>query len=306
MSQTITAGFQASDRFLKCFFVGLSNAHDFTYGAHLCTKLIFHTFKFFKGPAGKFDYHVVSVGNVFVQCAVFSTWNVLQGQTGCKHGGNQCDGETGSFGCQGRGTGSTRIDFNNNNTVGNRIVGELNIGSSNDLYRFHDFVCLLLKTLLTFFGNGQHGSRAEGVTGVHTEGIDIFNEADRDHVVVFVADNFQLQLLPAQNRFFNQNLSHQTGLQTSGTDNLQLFTIINKAAAGAAHGISRAKYNRIAQLVCNGQSFFHAVSYFASCHFNAKCVHGLFKFDTVFSALDGIGLYSDDFYVILIQNPRFI
>ena len=37
----------------------------------------------------------------------------------------------------------------------------------------------------------------EGIAGVHAEGIDILDEADSDQVVLRVADNLQLQLLPA-------------------------------------------------------------------------------------------------------------
>ena len=45
-------------------------------------------------------------------------------------------------------------------------MGKLHIGSSDDLYRLYDPVCLFLKAFLAFLGDGQHGGRAEGVAGV--------------------------------------------------------------------------------------------------------------------------------------------
>ena len=55
---------------------------------------------------------------------------------------------------------------------------------------------------------------------MHPKGINIFNKADGDDVVVRIPDHFQLQFLPSQDGFLHKNLSYQAGLQSSGTDNL--------------------------------------------------------------------------------------
>ena len=185
-------------------------------------------------------------------------------------------------------------------------MGKLYIGTADDLYRFYNLISLFLKTLLAFLGNGQHGSGAEGIAGVYTQRIDVFDEADGDHVVVFVTDYFQLQLFPAQNGFFYQYLAHQTGLQASGADHFQFFFVVYQTAAGAAHGIGGTEYDRISQLVCNGQGFVNTVGNLASGHLDAKFIHGFFEFDTVFSALNGIYLYTNDFYVVFVQNARLV
>ena len=77
MSKTVAACFQASDRFLERFLVGLSDTHDFTNCTHLGTEFIFYAFEFFKSPAGKFDYYIVTVRHVFIQCAIFSARNIF-------------------------------------------------------------------------------------------------------------------------------------------------------------------------------------------------------------------------------------
>ena len=40
------------------------------------------------------------------------------------------------------------------------------------------------------FGNGEHGSCAEGVAGVNADGVDVFDEADGDHVAFGITNDF--------------------------------------------------------------------------------------------------------------------
>ena len=141
---------------------------------------------------------------------------------------------------------------------------------------------------------------------MYTQWIDIFNETYSDHIVVFVTDNFQFQFFPAENGFFYQNLSYQAGLKTSGTYGFQFLFIINKTAAGAAHGIGRTKNDRVSEFICNSQCLIYTVSNFTPCHFNAKFIHCFFEFNTVFSSFDGVYLYADYFDIIFIQNACFI
>ena len=69
---------------------------------------------------------------------------------------------------------------------------ELYIRAADHLNGLHDLVRLLLKAFLTLFGDGQHGRGAEGVSGVNTHGVNVFDEADGDHVVVRVPDDLKL------------------------------------------------------------------------------------------------------------------
>ena len=56
------------------------------------------------------------------------------------------------------------------------------------------------------------------------------------------------------------------------------------------------------QSLCNLQRLLHRVSHFTSGHFNAQLLHGMFEFDTVLAALNGIYLNADDLYIIFVQN----
>ncbi len=100
MAEAVTPGLEASDCFLEGFLISLSDTHDLTHRAHLRSKLIFHAFKFLKGPAGEFDYHIIAVRYIFIQCPVLSTGNILESKTCGQHCRNQGNGEAGGFGCK--------------------------------------------------------------------------------------------------------------------------------------------------------------------------------------------------------------
>ena len=251
MAKTITSCFQASNGFLEGFFISFSDTHNFADCTHLCAKLIFYTFEFFKCPTGKFNYNIVSIRNVLIKSSVFSTWNVFQRKSGCKHCRYKGNREAGCFRCKSRGTGSTRVDLNYDDTVCDRVMCKLYVCTTDYLYRFYDFICLFLKTFLALLRNSKHWCRTEGISCMYTKRVDIFDKADSDHVVVCITDNFQLKLFPAENRFFYKNLSYKTCLKTSCTYCFQLFSVIHKAAACTTHCIGWTKNNRVSQFVCN-------------------------------------------------------
>ena len=98
MAQTIASGLQRTDCLLEGFLVGLADAHDFAYRSHLGSQLIFYPFEFLKSPAGEFDYHIVTVRNIFVQGAVLAALDIFKRKSAGQHSGNQGDGKTGGLG----------------------------------------------------------------------------------------------------------------------------------------------------------------------------------------------------------------
>ena len=183
---------------------------------------------------------------------------------------------------------------------------ELDICPADDADVLDDFVCLLLQSCLKIFRDREHRSSTEGIACVDTERVNIFNEADRDHVVVPVADYFELKLFPAENRFLDEDLMNEGCLQAAGHDDLELFPVVDKSAAGAAHRIGRTQNDRIAETVGDLKTFLHRVGYLAPGHLDAKLCHGLLEFDTVLAALNGVDLDTDDLDIVLVENAFLI
>ena len=220
MTKTVTACFKTSDGFLKGLFVVLSNTHNFTDRTHLCAQLIFNAFEFLKSPACKLDNHIVSIRYIFVQGTIFSARNILQCQACCQHCRHKSDWETCGLRSQSRWTWCTWINLDNNNSVCHRIMSKLYVCTTNNLNRFNNLISLFLKTFLAFFRDCQHWCCTERIAGMHTQRVDILNKTYRNHVVIFIADNFQFQFFPSKNGLFYKNLAHKTGLKTSGTNSL--------------------------------------------------------------------------------------
>ena len=55
---------------------------------------------------------------------------------------------------------------------------------------------------------------------MYADGVDIFNEAYGNHVVVCIAYYLELKLFPAAYALLNEHLTYKAGLKTSGTNSL--------------------------------------------------------------------------------------
>ena len=51
---------------------------------------------------------------------------------------------------------------------------------------------------------------------MNAQRVDVFNETYRNHVVIRIADNFQFQFFPSEDRLFNKHFADKAGLKTSG------------------------------------------------------------------------------------------
>ena len=82
---------------------------------------------------------------------------------------------------------------------------------------------------------------------MHAQRVDVFDEANGDHIVVSITDYFKLKLFPAEDRFLDQEPDlPMRCLQDLFTHTVfKLVYIINKTAAGTAHCIGRTKNNRV-------------------------------------------------------------
>ena len=183
---------------------------------------------------------------------------------------------------------------------------ELDVCSADHLDGFHDVVRVFLKTLLGIFGNCKHWRRAIGVAGVNTHRVDVFDEADRDHVVFCITDNFKLQFFPADDGFLNQDLTDEARGYAAVGDQPQFFEVIHNSSAGAAHRIGRSDHHRVTHLGGDFFRFFNRGCGLASGHLNSQLVHGFFKCDPVLAPFNGVYLYPDDLYIVFLQNAEFV
>ena len=61
---------------------------------------------------------------------------------------------------------------------------------------------------------------------MHADGVDVFDKANGDFIVVGITDNFKLELFPAEDTFLDKNLTYKRCLQASFAYDLKLVYIV--------------------------------------------------------------------------------
>ena len=86
---------------------------------------------------------------------------------------------------------------------------------------------------------------------MHAHGIEVFDRADDHHVVFVVAHHLELELFPAEHRFFDQDLMHRRDTHARLNDFLEIFGPVSEIAAAAAESARRADDEREVQAFLN-------------------------------------------------------
>ena len=301
-----SADFQRADRFLIGFLEVFADGHDFTHRAHLGAQFIFGFRELFKCPAGKLDHYIISGGRVLFQRAIAPVGDLIQRNAGGELGGDVGNGETGRLGGEGGGTTGAGVDLDHHDLIRLAVEGKLAVAAAGDAGGIQDAVGVFLQAFLCGFGNGEHGGNAETVAGMHTHGVNIFDEADGDLLTLLVAHNFQFQFFPAEDALFHKHLTDERGGKSACHDFAQFFHIIDDPGTGTAHGVCGTEDHRVTQLGGDLFAFFHRFRRFRGGNRNADGCHGLLEFNTVFAALDRFQIDPDHLHVVFLEDPGFI
>ena len=306
--QTTDAHFQTTQGFLQGFLEGPTNGHDFAHGFHLGRQARIGVGEFLEGKTRDLGYDVVNCRLKGRRRATASdvVLQLIQGVTHGQLGGDLGNRETGGLGGQRRGTRDPRVHFDHHHAAVNRVDAELYVrttGFHADLTQYrqrgvtHDLVFLV--------GQRLGWCDSDRVTCVHAHRIEVFDRADDDAVVLFVADHFHLVFFPADQRFVDQQLLGRRQVQTAVTDFFELFTVVRNAATGAAHGEGRTNDARETDLIEDLVGFLHVVGDTRDRAGQTDGLHGLVKARTVFGLVDGVGVGTDHFDIVLFQYAMF-
>ncbi len=186
------------------------------------------------------------------------------------------------------------------------MVRELDIRATNNADGIDDSIGIFLQLLLQRLGDGQHGSDAEAVAGMHAHRIDVLDETDSDHVALPIPYHFKLQLFPAQNRLLNEDLPDQTRRDPASGYRLQLFNIIRDPAAGAAERIRGSNDHGIAQLLRDQHSVITGIRRRAPGYRDIQHRHRLLEGYPVFATFNRVRFDADYFNAVLSQNPQLM
>ena len=123
---------------------------------------------------------------------------------------------------------------------------------------------------------------------MHAHRVEVFNRANDDAVVVFIAYNFHLVLFPAENRLLNQQFMRRRRIKTAFANCQKFVFIVGNTAARTTHRERRTNQGREADLFLRCQSFVHGV---ADKRFRARQTdffHRFFKAAAVFRLVNRV------------------
>ena len=133
--------------------------------------------------------------------------NLIERITDRQLGSNLCNRKTGRLRCKGAGTRNTGVHLNHNDATRIWIDCKLNIATTSinaDLADNRDGE--IAKLLIFDICQSESGSDGNGITGMYTHRVDIFDTADNYDVIYLVAHNFKFILFPSNDGFLDQNL----------------------------------------------------------------------------------------------------
>ncbi|OPY77822.1 MAG: hypothetical protein A4E65_02586 [Syntrophorhabdus sp. PtaU1.Bin153] len=181
-------------------------------------------------------------------------------------------------------------------------MGELYVCAPDYLNGLYDPVRIVLQLLLKFLRNSEHRGRTERIPCMDAHGIDVFNEADGNHVVFGVSDDLEFQFFPSQDCFFNQNLAYEACRYSPSCNCSQFFFVVSDPPSCAAQGIGRPYHYRISKPVCDREGLVDTVGGIGDRNRYTEFVHGILEFNAVFAPFDGIRLDAYDPDVVFCQD----
>ena len=297
-----TTVFETADSLLEGFLVGLADSHDFAHGLHLGAEAVIHTAELFECPASELEHNVVTARGVLFEGAIAPIRNLVESKACSELCRNEGDREAGSLGSKGGRTRGTRVDFDNHHAASLRVVSELHVGTANHADGFHNLEGLFLQFFFELLVDGEERGCAEGVAGMHAHRVDVFDEADGDHLVLGIADHFDFEFFPTEDGFFDEALVRHGEFKTVRANGAEFFHVVAETAACTAHGVCRANDDRVADFSNDLFGFFHRVANAGARGVDAELLHGFLEDFTVFAAFDSVEVHTDDLHAVLVQH----
>ena len=146
---------------------------------------------------------------------------------------------------------------------------------------------------------GRHGDR---VAGVHAHGVDVLDRADDHAVVVAVAHQLELELLPAEDRLLQEHLGGRRVVQAVAADAAQVLLVIGHAGAETAHGEAGTHHHRVPELLRARQQVIDRVADLRARRFAADALHDLLEQLAVLGLVDRVQARTDHLDAELLEG----
>src|ERR1035441_8512090 len=305
-AQAIAPDLQRAQGLLQRFLERAANRHHLADALHLRVQRRVSLGELLKGEARDFGDDVINgrleAGGRFAGDVVP---DLIEQVADGEFGGDLGDRKARGLGSQGGGTRHAWVHLDDNQAAIVRVYRELDVRPAGfDADRAdhreggvaHDLEFLVRERL-----DGRHRDR---IAGMDAHGVEVLYGADDDAVVVAVAHDLHLELLPAQQRLLDQDFGHGRQFEAALGHFVELLPVVSDAAAGAAECKRWADDQREpANLLRDLARFFGGVSGAADGHVEADGQHQILEHLAVLAALDGLGIGADHLDAVFVERP---
>ena len=233
--------------------------------------------------------------------------DLVEGVADRQLGGDLGDREAGRLAGQGAGPRHPRVHLDDDQPAGRRLDRELDVAAAGvDADRPQHVDAEVAHLLVLAVGQGHRRCDGDAVAGVHAHRVDVLDRADDHDVVVAVAHQLELELLPAEHALLDQHLVHRAGGEAGGGDPAQVLLVVRHARTGAAHGVRRPDDDRVAEVLDRLQHRVEGVADRAARHVATDRADDLLEPLPVLAALDGVDVGADQLDGVLLQDPALV
>ena len=303
--EPVNADLQSAQRLLKAFLESATDRHDLAHRFHLRGEMRIGGREFLESKARHLGDDIVdrrlegrgrgTAGDVVAQLVE----GVAHRQLG-RHLGNR---KPGCLRGERRRARDPGIHLDHDHATGIGVDGELNIrapGINADLAQDGDRG--IAHQLVFLVGQGLCRRHRDRVAGVDTHRIEVFDRADDDAVVAMVANHFHLELFPADQALFDQQLAGGRGFEAALADGLEFFCVVGDATAGATERETRPDDRGKAEQPLDRPGLVERMRDARASRAQPDAGHGFLELLTVFGLVDGLGRGADQFAAVALEH----
>ena len=233
--------------------------------------------------------------------------NLVQGVADREPRRDLGDREAGCLRRQRAGPGHPGVHLDHDHAAGARVDRELDVAAAGVHPdgaggRDRDVAHVLVLAV----GQGHRRGHRDRVAGVHAHRVNVLDRANDDHVVVAVAHQLELELLPAEDRLLEQHLGDRAGIQPGPGDPAQLTGVVGDARPQAAQGERGPHHQRVAEFGRCLLAIGDRVADEAPRHLSANLGDDLLEPAPVLAGPDRLDVGADQLDAVAGQRARLV